>query len=158
MLGLKTKLLIGAVSFSVIVSLVLWAHVERSGRKAAEIEAEDAQRSIKSLLTTITSERESAERTQALAKSVQEKLDAAETRYDDAIANAMRNGAGLYVAADCPERSDMPQARRSPSEPNATPARIDRATEFDIRRLARDAERAEIMIDGLQKYILDECN
>lgn len=157
-MGIKAKI-IGILSVLLLVgSLVFWAHVERQGRQEAEKQAEDAQRSISALLGTIKSERESSQRTEALAQSVQEKLDAAESRYDRAIADTMRNGAGLYVDADCPERAELPGTGAPARELDAARARVDQATEIDIRRLERDAAVAETMIDGLQKYIRTECN
>lgn len=156
-MGIKLKIIAGLSVLLLTGSLLFWGHWERSEKEKAQEQAQDAQRSIKALLSTITSERESAERTEALAQSVQEKLDAAETRYDRAIADAMRNGAGLYVAADCPERLGMPEASKAAREPNATPARVSRSVELDIRRLERDARTAEVMIDGLQQYIRAEC-
>lgn len=156
-MGIKSKI-IGALLVIVMTgSLAFWGHWERQGRQEAEQNAKDAQNTIESLLSTIEDERASAERTEALAQSVQEKLDAAETRYDRAIADAMLNGAGLYVAADCPERAELPETGTPASKPDATRARVDRATEVNIRRLERDAEKAEVMIDGLQEYINTEC-
>lgn len=153
-LGLKSKLALGGLSAAVILALLLWVQIERSGRQAAEKEAQAAQAMLEQSEDAREQEKASAARTEKLAQTLQEQLSDAETLYDRAISDAIAGSAGLLIDADCPT---VPDSSATTSESDAAGARLSQSAQLRVHRIRRDARRAEVMISGLQEYIRSEC-
>lgn len=151
MLGLKSKILIGAVSFSVIVSLVLWAHIERSGRKAAEIEAQGYEDRLAESERNRKVERALQSGVNLIDQIRTEQLSNAKAEIDDLRGRVIAGAVELRVGAEC--EASVPGDAGDSSVDTGGTARLDRESRESYYRHRDGITRNEVKLRACQDIV-----
>lgn len=155
-MGIKVKIIAGLSVLLLIGSLTLWAHMERSGRKAAEKEAETAQARLKDSERNRKIER-ALQSGVALIDQIQtERLRDAKAEIDDLRGRVVAGAVELRVGAEC--ETPVPGDAGDSSVDTGGTARLDQESEQAYYDHRDGITRNEVKLKACQDILRELKN